>query len=101
MHRERAGALEPALVAGSLEQLQEGVAVPGGAVTEAVPLLQRPRAACELAAGHEELGQRVVARCEARERRDDARRPVAPLRADLVGALGFLERGRPLRKPVL
>ena len=37
----------------------------------------------------------------ARERGDDARRPVAPLRSDLVRPLRLLERRRPLREPVL
>ena len=64
MHRERAGAHEPSLVAGSFEELQEGVAVARRAVAEARTLLQRACDPRELAAGDEQVGERIVGRCE-------------------------------------
>ena len=82
VHRERARSREPPLVSRALEQRQECVSVPRCAVAEARALSQRPGAPRQLAAGDRELLVEDV-----RERRDDPRRAVAPLRADLAVAV--------------
>ena len=58
MDGEAASAVEPALVAGALEDLQERVAVAGGAMAETGALAVRARAPRELRACEEELLRR-------------------------------------------
>src|SRR4029078_13683589 len=87
MHRECARAMQPELVAGAREELQERVAVPGGSVAAAGPLPERARAPRQLATGDEQLGEGVVPGREGGERCDDARRAVTPLRAAWDAAL--------------
>src|SRR5690349_4273826 len=59
VHRERPRPFQPALVAGAVEELQERVAVAGGAVAEAGALGQRPRRPGELAARDRSEERRV------------------------------------------
>src|SRR5262245_726599 len=78
---EAAGSLEPTLVAGPLERLQEREAVTGGAVAEARAFLlaMRTGAPRQLGASEQELLGQVR-----RGRRDDPGRAVTPLQPDLV-----------------
>src|SRR6476469_3231063 len=101
VHREAAGAFEPELVPGALEQLQERIPVAGGAVAELGALFDRAGAPREFAAPDEQLRQPLVARRQSRERGDHPGRAVAPLRADRLRRAGRLERRGPLAKPIL
>jgi len=77
VHRKRARSCEPPLVSRRPVQGEERVAVPGRAVAEVGALAQGAGKPRQLAAGNGELLLDEVS-----ERRDDARRAVAPLRAD-------------------
>jgi hypothetical protein len=67
MHRESARSVEPELVAGALEKLQERIAVSGGAVAEAGPFCERTGAPGELAARDQQLRELFVAWFDRRE----------------------------------
>src|SRR4029077_5842088 len=84
MHRKRASAVEPELVAGSAEELQEREPVPGRAVAEVRTLRERSRAPGELAAGQQQAFVFVVGWCNLRKRCDHSGRAVAPLHADVL-----------------
>ena len=88
VHGERASPVEPELVSGSLQELQEGVAVAPGAVAEVRSFPERPGLPRQLAAFDEELGELGIARRDGRERGDDPRSPVTPLRSDRSGLCG-------------
>src|SRR4029450_9924352 len=91
------GALEPQLVAGPLEQGQERIAVPGGAVAQARSLRDRPCPPRELTAG-----EREVLVEERPEGRDHPGRSVTPLHADRAGAGQRAVRlGRPVGQSAL
>src|SRR3982075_683708 len=95
VHRECARTLEPPFVAGAFERLQERVAVPRGAVTEAGAFLLGLRRSCfpdQLGTREQELLVEVAA-CL----RDDSRRAVAPLQARRPVRA---DRGRPVRAAV-
>ena len=92
VHRERARPLEPALVARALEELEEGVAVAGGAVAEAGALRQRACAPGELAALDEQLGE--ARRGRARSEPSDATIPGAPWHHCVRMACGVLGGSR-------
>ena len=89
MHRERAGTLEPELVAGASKQLEERETVPRGAVAKVRALLERPRPPRQLAARDEEALVLVVAGRDLREASDHPRRSVAPLHTNR--AVGWIE----------
>ena len=94
---EPARAVEPALVAGALEEREERVAVPGRAMAEARALRDRSGLPRQLAAGERKILVEHVA-----ERRDHPRGAVAPLDADrpIADKLAVSVR-RPVRKAVL
>src|SRR5512133_393009 len=96
VHGERARPVEPELVSGPLQELQECVAVAPGAVAEVRSFPQGPRLPRQLAALDEELGKSGIAWRHGRERADDSRSPVTPLCSDRGGLPGWLERRRPL-----
>ena len=83
VHGEAPRPLEPALVAGAFEQRQEGETVAGRAVAERRAFAKRPRLPGQLASGHEQPGEAVVAWRHPGQRRHDPGSAVAPLRADL------------------
>src|SRR5205823_13071169 len=92
VQREPARALEPALVARERECLQERVAVAGGPVAEPRALAEPARLPGQLGSAEQQLVVEELA-----DRRDDARRAVAPLHAHLAVALD--ERAARTRGP--
>src|SRR6478672_11229986 len=82
VHSEGAGSVEPELVAVALEELQERVAVAGGAVAEARAFDERACAPNELASCKQQLGEFLVVRRDRSERGDDSGCAVAPLSLD-------------------
>src|SRR5581483_10830367 len=82
---EAPGPVEPAPVLCTLEGLEEGIAVPGGAMADRRALLPAVRAGPpdELGRGEQELLVEVVG-----SRADDARRAAAPLEPDLAVGTG-------------
>lgn len=102
MHRKGASALEPELVAGAPEQLQESEAISGRAVAKARALRERARVPGQLAACDQQALVLVVTGRDLCQARDHPRRPMAPLRANRPVATDQLrvrERG-PVREPV-
>jgi len=99
VHREGARSFEPPLVSGRLVQREKRAAVSRGAVAEVGALAQGAGKPRQLAGRNGELLLDEVG-----ERRDDARRAVAPLRADPAVSV-VLEplpgEGRPVDETVL
>ena len=99
VHRERSGALEPEFVAGALEQLQKRVSVAGGAMAELGALPVRACQPGELAAPDQQFRQPLVVGRDCRERGDDSRCAMAPLRPGPCPAPGGSSAGGHWQSP--